>query len=69
MLTQRPNQPSSLALVAHVARLLASDHPFEARVGGMFTLMRDVIGFHDGRLTCWAADTAVHTQIHANNGW
>jgi len=69
MLTQRPNQQSSLALVTHVARLLASDHPFEARVGGMFTLMRDVIGFHDGRLTCWAADTAAHTQIYANNGW
>jgi signal transduction histidine kinase/putative methionine-R-sulfoxide reductase with GAF domain len=71
MLSQRANQQSSLALVTHVARLLAGDHPFESRVGGMFTLMREVIGFHDGRLTCWVGvgDEGDHTQIYANNGW
>jgi len=58
MLSAPEQQPTSLALVTHVARLLASDLPFETRISGLFALLQDVIGFHDGRLSCWLGDAA-----------
>ncbi|HWQ13128.1 MAG TPA: ATP-binding protein [Roseiflexaceae bacterium] len=69
MLSAHQPQPTSLAIVTHVARLLARDHPFESRIGGVFTLLQEAIGFHDGRLTCWLAPDAAPRQIYAADGW
>jgi signal transduction histidine kinase len=76
MLGAPQQQQASLALVTHVARLLASERPFDARVSGLFTLLQDVVGFHDGRLSYWLSDTLdaatpedAPAQLYALNGW
>ncbi|HMO56767.1 MAG TPA: hypothetical protein PKC19_05385, partial [Roseiflexaceae bacterium] len=43
--------PTSLALVTDVARVLAGEQPFAERIGDVLALMRRVLGFRDARLT------------------
>jgi signal transduction histidine kinase len=53
MLALPPSTHLSPLLLTSLARTLASDRSFVARVHDMFVLLREAVTFHDGRLICW----------------
>ncbi|MFL5807052.1 MAG: ATP-binding protein [Roseiflexaceae bacterium] len=53
MLALPPTTRATLPALSAVARLLAGDRSFAARIADLFVLLRAVIQFHDGRLVCW----------------
>src|SRR6185295_12845866 len=64
-------QPS-LPVLSSIARLLASERSFAARVTDLFTLLHDAVSFHDGRLLCWlqsAQANGPHEQFATPGGW
>jgi signal transduction histidine kinase len=66
--TTKPAAPFFMAL----ARLLASERSFDARIDDMFALLHEVVTFHDGQLLYWppaAGSAAVSKQISAPCSW
>jgi signal transduction histidine kinase len=53
MLALPPTTQPTLSILSAVARLLAGDRSFAARIADFFMLLRDAVPFHDGRLICW----------------
>lgn len=71
LLPASTTQPA-VSLLAALARLLASDRPFAARISDMFALLHDAVAFHDGRLVCWLHATASFDpgeQFTSAGGW
>ncbi len=72
MLALPPPTHPSLPLLSTIARLLASERSFAARIHDTFTLLRDAVSFQDGRLICWlqsAAAAGPREQFYTPNGW
>ena len=72
MLALPSTAQTSLPLLSAVARLLASERSFAARIYDMFVLLRDAVSFHDGRLVCWlqsAHAPGMREQFYTPNGW
>src|SRR5215475_6787210 len=53
MLALSPTTQPTLPVLSAVARLLAAERSFAARIADLFVLLRDAVRFHDGRLVCW----------------
>jgi signal transduction histidine kinase/GAF domain-containing protein len=53
MLALPPTTQPTLPVLSAVARLLAGERSFAARIADLFVLLRDAVQFHDGRLVCW----------------
>jgi len=72
MLALPSTTQTALPVLSAVARLLASERSFAARVHDMFVLLRDVVGFHDGRLVCWLQSSqpaSTREQFYTPDGW
>jgi signal transduction histidine kinase len=72
MLAPPPTIQTSLPTLSALARLLASERSFAARILDMFVLLREVVEFHDGRLVCWLqADQplSMREQFSTPNSW
>jgi signal transduction histidine kinase/GAF domain-containing protein len=72
MLALPPTTEASLPVLSAVARLLAGERSFAARISDLFVLLRDAVQFHDGRLVCWldATDPAtLREQFFTPTGW
>lgn len=72
MLALRSTTQSALPVLSAVARLLAGDRSFAARIHDMFVLLHEAVGFQDGRLVCWlqsARSTGMREQFSTPNGW
>jgi signal transduction histidine kinase len=72
MLALPPTTEAQLPVLSAVARLLAGERSFAARITDLFVLLRDAVQFHDGRLVCWlqADDSAgMREQFSTPTGW
>jgi signal transduction histidine kinase/GAF domain-containing protein len=71
MLVLPPTTQPTLPILSAVARLLASERSFAARIYDMFVLLRDAVQFHDGRLVCWLQSdqpASLREQFYTPNG-
>ena len=71
MLVLPPTTQATLPILSAVARLLASERSFAARIYDMFVLLRDAVQFHDGRLVCWLQSdqpASLREQFYTPNG-
>src|SRR6476659_3975809 len=72
MLALPPTTQPTLPLLSTIARLLSSDRSFAARISDLFVLLREAVGFHDGRLVCWLQSAhagGMREQFYTPNGW
>jgi len=53
MLALPPTTQATLPVLSAIARLLAGDRSFAARIADLFVLLREVMEYQDGRLVCW----------------
>jgi signal transduction histidine kinase len=72
MLALPPTTQATLPVLSAVARLLAGERSFAARISDLFVLLRDAVEFHDGRLVCWLqsdGSASLREQFYTPNGW